>query len=152
MLTLAGAQLARDQAQIGLDLVCAAKAGHLVQGGHERRGRHRPHTGNGPKQPDPRIGGGQRLDPGIRVGHLLVDVPHPGQERRDLGEQPFGQGQGPHPDDEGLRPPTGHPVAVLPEQRADHRDVAGARAHQGVAHREASPHVPLGVDRRWAGR
>ena len=48
-------------------------------------------------------------------------------------------------------PAGAHPVAVLPQQRPDHRDVAGPGAHQRVADGEAAAHMPLGVGQAMRG-
>ncbi len=118
-LRLPRAQLARDQPQIGLDLLRPAEAGGVVERGHEGRRRHRPDIGHALQAPHPLVCLRDRGDPLIRVGELLLEVAHDGQQRRDLGAQPTRQGQRHHAPAEPLRAPRRHRPAVLAEQGAD---------------------------------
>ncbi len=66
-----------------------------------------------------------------------------GQEGRDLREPASGQREFANPVAEGFGGAGADAPAVLAEQRADHRDVAGPGPHERVAHGEAGPHVAL---------
>ena len=60
-------------------------------------------------------------------------------------------GAGPDAVDETLRTAGGHAVAVLAEQGPDDRDVARARADEGVADHQAAAHVALGIGEAMGG-
>jgi len=66
-LRLSRAQRARDQPQIGLDLVRPAEAGGVVQRGHEGRRRHRPDMGDALQPAHPLVCLRDRGDPLSRV-------------------------------------------------------------------------------------
>jgi hypothetical protein len=102
----------------------AAESRDVIDGGDERRRRHRPHAGHRAQPPDARVGGGDRLDALVGVRELLIHVPHDGQEGGEFREDAAGQRQ-------------------LAEQGADDRDVARASPHEGLAHGEAGPNVTL---------
>ena len=147
-LALARAPLAGHQAQVGLDLMGAREAPGVVERGHERGGRDRPDAGDGPQPLHACVRTRDGRDPLVRVRELLIDLAHDGEQRGELREQAAGQGQGEDPANEPLRTAGRHAPAVLPEQGADHADVArcgcaprrrapsSARAH-GAGHRRA---------------
>jgi hypothetical protein len=125
VLALARAPLARHQPQIGLDLMGPREAPGVVERCHERGRRDRPHGGHGLQPLDALVRAPHRRDPLVRVRQLFVDLPHHREQRSELREQATGQGQREDPADEPLRTPRRHPPAVLPQQGAEDRNVAG---------------------------
>jgi hypothetical protein len=69
----------------------AAESRDVIDGGDERRRRHRPHAGHRAQPPEARVGGGDRLDALVGVRELLIHVPHHGQEGGDFREDAAGR-------------------------------------------------------------
>ena len=151
-LALPRAPLAGHQAQVGLDLMRACEASGVVERGHEGGGRDRPDAGDGLQPLHAVVGPRDGRDPLVRVGELLVDLAHDREQRGELREQTARQRQGEDAANEALGTAGRHAPAVLPEQGADHTDVPGAGADQGVADRQAPAHMALGIGESMGGR
>ena len=89
-LRVAGAELARDQAQVGLDLMGVAEALGIVEGSDEGGAGDRPDGGHGAQSLDARIVGGELFDDLIGlfddligIGELAVAGQHDGEKRGD---------------------------------------------------------------------
>ncbi len=144
-LSVAGAELARDQAEVGLDLMGVAEAVGIINGGDERSGGEGPDAGHGAQALDARIVRGEVLDHLVGIGELAVDGQHDGEQRGDQRADLARQGQGVDAVDEALGTAGGHPIALLAEQGLDEGDVPGAGADQRLADPQAAAHMALGV-------
>jgi hypothetical protein len=82
-LMLAGAELARHQAEVGFDLMGAAEAPGIVESGHEGGGGDGPDARDGAEAPDARILGGEVFDHVIGIRELPVEGQHDGEQRAD---------------------------------------------------------------------
>jgi len=82
-LRVAGAELARDQAEVGLDLMGVAEALGIVEGSDEGGGGDGPDGGHGAQSLDARIVGGELFDDLIGIGELAVAGQHDGEKRGD---------------------------------------------------------------------
>ena len=123
----------------------ALEASGIIKRGHEGGRRDRPDARDRLQPLHAVVGPRDGRDPRVRVGERLIDLAHDGEQGGELREQPARQRQGEDAANEALGTAGRHTPAVLPEQGADHTDVPGASAHQGVAHRQAPAHMALGV-------
>ena len=150
-LRVTGAELARDEAEVGLDLVGVAEALRIVESGDKRGGGDGADTGHGAEARDARVLRGEVLDHVIGIGELAVEGQHDGEERGDQRADLAWQGRRVDPVDEGLGAAGGDAIAVLAEQGPDEGDVAGAGADEGLADAEAAADLALGVGDAMGG-
>ena len=129
----------------------AREASGVIERGHERGGRDRPDAGDRLQPRDAFIRPRDGRDPLIGVRELLVDLAHDGEQGSEFRPQPAGQRQGEDAADEALGTAGWHAPAMLAEQGADHTDVPGAGAHQGVAYRQAPAHMALSIGEPTGG-
>ena len=101
-LRVAGAELARDQAEVGLDLMGVAEALGIVEGSDEGGGGDGPDGGHGAQSLDARIVGGELFDDLIGIGELAVAGQHDGEKRGDKRAELARQGHRGDSVDEGL--------------------------------------------------
>src|SRR5882672_5741641 len=140
---LAGAVLARHQAEIRLQLMRAGEPVGSVDRGDERGGGDRTDAGGAAQASDARIRTAQRLELSIGLSDLRLQRLDHGKHRRDRLLQWFGESHRLQAGQEGRGPADRQGQSLLPKQRPDEDDVTRPGAHQSFTHGDAGAHPAL---------